>query len=122
MARVLVVDDNPLNVELAADALELDGFEVLLAEGGEEGVARALETGPDLVLMDMRMPGMNGLEAMRELRRHEKTCDIPVVALTASAMKGDRERLLKEGFDGYLEKPIDLETFSDDVRSFLKKD
>lgn len=120
MARVLVVDDNPLNIELAADVLELDGFEVLLAESGEEGVARALESRPDLVLMDMRMPGMNGLEAMQELRRHEKTRDIPVVVLTASAMKGDRERLLREGFDGYLEKPIDLETFSDDVRSFLK--
>ncbi|HKJ84020.1 MAG TPA: response regulator [Mariprofundaceae bacterium] len=120
MAKVLVVDDNPLNIELAADVLELDGFEVVLAESGEEGVARALESSPDLVLMDMRMPGMSGLDAMQELRRHEQTRDIPVVVLTASAMKGDRERLLREGFDGYLEKPIDFNTFTDSVRDFLQ--
>lgn len=121
MATVLVVDDNPLNVELAADVLELEGFRVLLAENGEEGVARARESKPDLVLMDMRMPGMNGMEAMLALREHEETREIPVVALTASAMKGDRERLLREGFDGYLEKPIDLTIFADVVRSFIKE-
>ncbi len=120
MARILVVDDNALNLELACDVLEMGGFEVDMAESGAEGIARVRETRPDLVLMDLRMPGMSGLEAMRALHEDVATRDVPVVVLTASAMKGDQERLLRHGFRAYMEKPIDPSTFADEVRSLLE--
>jgi len=119
MARILIVDDNELNLELIRDVLELDGFEVDTAISGENGVKKAYAMQPDLVLMDMRMPGMNGVEAMRVLKADASTGHIPVAVLTASAMKGDAERLLAAGFDAYLEKPIDLASFADEVRSLL---
>jgi len=115
---VLVIDDNALNVELVVGVLEVEGFEVLTATDGRKGVACALAQKPDVVLMDLRMPGMSGMEAMRELRDDPETRDIPVVVLTASAMKGDREQLLEIGFDGYLGKPIDPVTFADEVCAF----
>lgn len=120
MARILIVDDNELNLELAMDVLELDGFEVDMALSGEDGVKKARAMQPDMVLMDMRMPGMNGLEAMRVLKADSATCHIPVVVLTASVMRGDSERLLAEGFDAYLQKPIDPALFAGKVRSILK--
>jgi len=120
MARILIVDDNELNLELAGDVLALEGFEVDMATSGEDGVKKARAMQPDLVLMDMRMPGMSGLEAMRMLKADDATGHIPVVVLTASAMKGDAKRLLAEGFDAYLQKPIDLASFADEVRSILE--
>jgi len=120
MARILVVDDNELNLELVRDVLELDGFEVDMAISGEDGVKKARAVQPDLVLMDMRMPGMSGLEAMRVLKADTSTGHIPVAVLTASVMKGDAERLLAEGFDAYLQKPVDPASFADSVRSILK--
>ncbi len=119
MARILVVDDNELNLELARDVLEMSGFEVETAESGMKGIVRVRETHPDLVLMDLRMPGMSGLEAMHALRDDVLTRHIPVVVLTASAMKDDQERLLRQGFDAYMQKPIDPSTFADEVRSLL---
>ena len=106
MAKILVVDDDPRNLRLAVSVLEQAGHEVLSAEGGAEGVEAALAHAPDLVLMDMQMPGMDGASALRRLRAEPRTAALKVVALTALAMKGDRERLLAEGLDGYLEKPI----------------
>ncbi len=120
MTCILIVDDNELNLELAHDVLELSGFEVETAASGMEGIAKARETRPDLVLMDLRMPGMSGLEAMHALRDDVATRHIPVAALTASAMKGDQERLLREGFNAYMQKPIDPSTFTDTVRSLLE--
>lgn len=120
MARILIVDDNELNLELAGDVLALEGFEVDMATSGEDGVKKARAMQPDLVLMDMRMPGMSGLEAMRVLKADAATNHIPVVVLTASAMKGDAKRLLAEGFDAYLQKPIDLASFADEVCSLLE--
>jgi len=120
MAHILIVDDNELNLELIRDVLELDGFEVDTATSGESGIKKACAMQPDLVLMDMRMPGMSGLEAMRVLKADASTGHIPVAVLTASVMKGDAERLLAGGFDGYLQKPIDLASFADEVRSILK--
>jgi len=99
MARILVVDDDPRNLRLAVTVLEQAGHEVLSAEGGAEGVEAALAHAPDLVLMDMQMPGMDGVSALRRLRADPRTAALKVVALTAFAMKGDRERLLQEGFD-----------------------
>jgi len=118
--HVLIVDDNHMNLELAGDLLEMDGFQVTLLDNGEAALSETRSSQPDLVLMDLRMPGINGLEAQQALRQCESTRDIPVVVLTASVMVGEKERLLSEGFDGFMQKPIDVSTFSDEVRSFLK--
>jgi len=117
--RVLIVDDNMLNLELAADVLALADFDVITASSGKEGVELAIRHHPDLVLMDLRMPEMGGLEAMQELRRNAVTRDISVAVLTASAMKGDAERLLNSGFSAYLEKPIDPARFAEQVAALL---
>jgi len=116
---ILIVDDNEQNRKLARDILEFAGFRSLVAAGGIEGLALAVEHQPDLILMDIRMPDLNGTEAVRKLREDERTAAIPVVALTSSTMKGDRERFLADGFDGYLEKPIRVREFPDQVRSHL---
>ena len=118
MAHILIVDDNILNLELARDVLELEGYEVSTAATGEEGVKFVRNAPPDLVLMDLRMPGLSGLEAL-EFLRNDGFHDLPVVVLTASAMKGERENLIAKGFNGYLEKPINLETFAAEVAAFL---
>lgn len=117
---ILIVDDNEQNRKLARDVLRFNGFRTLEAGGGAEGLNVAIEHLPDLVLMDIRMADMNGTEALRKLRGDERTAAIPVVALTSSTMKGDRERFLGEGFDGYLQKPISVREFPDEVRSHLR--
>jgi two-component system cell cycle response regulator DivK len=117
---ILIVDDNDQNRKLARDVLRYAGFRTLEAEGGGECVALAVEHAPDLVLMDIRMPDMNGTEALRLLKADARTATIPIVALTSSTMKGDREQFLAEGFDGYLQKPIAVRDFPDQVRSHLR--
>ena len=117
---VLIVDDNLLNRELAADLLSMESFEVYMAESGEASLIAVQEHHPDLILMDMRMPGMSGLEAMQQLRQSPKTSSIPVIVLTASVMIGERERLLEAGFDGFMQKPINVASFASEVRAFLK--
>jgi len=117
---ILIVDDNGQNRKLARDVLQFAGFRTLEAGGGGEGVSLALEHHPDLILMDIRMPDMNGTEALRLLRDNARTATIPIVALTSSTMKGDREQFLSEGFDGYLQKPISVREFPDQVRSHLR--
>ena len=121
MARVLVVDDDPRNLRLAIAALEHAGHEVLTAEGGAAGFEVALAHAPDLdlVLMDVQMPGMDGIEVLRRLRTEPRTASLNVIALTALAMKGDPERLLEEGFDGYLEKCISYKEFRASVAALL---
>lgn len=121
MPRILVVDDNIMNLTLAKDVLEMHGYDVETAENGELAIAQAMASPPDLILMDLRMPVMDGTTAMLQLHREEVTRHIPVVALTASAMKGERERLLARGFDGYIEKPIDLASFPGHVAAFIKR-
>jgi len=120
MTLILVVDDNELNLELANDTLELEGFEVVTARSGPEGIEKAKSLMPDLILMDLRMPDMSGKEAMQVLRSTDKTRDIPVAVLTASAMKGEEERLLACGFDAYLQKPINPSVFGEQVMLLLK--
>jgi len=119
MARVLIVDDNQLNLELARDVLEMDDFEVEIAESGAEGVDKARESIPDLVLMDLRMPEMDGMEAMQIIHNDASTSHIPVVVLTASVMKGEQDRLMEAGFDAFLQKPIDPSSFADEVTGLL---
>ena len=116
---ILIVDDNDQNRRLARKVLEFAGFRTLEASGGLEGLALAAEHRPDLVLMDIRMPDMNGTEVLQKLREDERTAAIRVVALTSSAMKGDRERFLADGFDGYLEKPIRAGEFPNQIREHL---
>ena len=117
---ILIVDDNDVNVKLARDVLRFGGFQTLEASTAGAGLALASQHLPDLVLMDIRLPDMEGTEAVRKLKADSRTAAIPVVALTSFAMKGDRERFMEEGFDGYLEKPISVKEFPDQVRSFLK--
>lgn len=121
MARILVVDDEATNLRLAATVLKQAGHEVLIADGGAAGVAVALAHAPDLILMDVQMPGIDGIAALRQLRAEPRTAALKVVALTALAMKGDSERLLAQGFDGYLEKPIRYQNFLESVAALLRE-
>lgn len=118
---VLLVEDNEKNLKLARDVLEYAGFTVHTATSGEEAVASAHATPPDLVLMDIQLPGMDGHAALAQLRADRRTSDIPVVALTAFAMQQDRERARQSGFDGYLEKPISVRHFPDQIRRHLRR-
>jgi two-component system, cell cycle response regulator DivK len=116
---ILVVEDNERNLKLVRDVLEYVGYDVRVARTAEDGIALAVKEPPDLVLMDLQLPGIDGMEALRRLRENVRTADIPVVAVTAHAMKQDRERALEAGFNGYIEKPISIRAFPDQVRSFL---
>jgi two-component system cell cycle response regulator DivK len=117
---ILIVDDNEMNVKLARDVLRFSGFRTLEAASGGEGISLAREHLPDVILMDIRLPDMDGTAAAHALKQEERTAGIPIVALTSFAMKGDRERFLAEGFDGYLEKPISVKDFPGQVRSFCE--
>ena len=116
---ILVVEDNERNLKLLRDVLEYAGYAVRVARTAEDGITSAVSEPPDLVLMDLQLPGIDGMEALRRLRESPLTADIPVVAVTAQAMKHDRERALEAGFNGYIEKPISVRAFPDQVRSFL---
>jgi two-component system cell cycle response regulator DivK len=116
---ILLVEDNERNLKLLRDVLDYAGYDVRVARTAEDGISLAASEPPDLVLMDLQLPGIDGMEALRRLRESPRTADIPVVAVTAQAMKQDRERALEAGFDGYIEKPISVRAFPDQVRSFL---
>jgi CheY-like chemotaxis protein len=116
---ILVVEDNEKNLKLVRDVLQFEGYDVMEARTAEVGMTLAAERPPDLVLMDVQLPGMDGVEALHQLRRSSTTASIPVVAVTALAMKDDRARLLDAGFDGYLEKPISARGLGNQVRAFL---
>ena len=117
---VLLVEDNERNLKLARDVLEYAGFTVLVATSGEEAVATARRSAPDVILMDLQLPGIDGHTALSLLRADSTTGSIPVVALTAFAMAQDRDRAMAAGFDGYLEKPINVRLFPDQVREHLR--
>lgn len=119
MARILIVEDNPVSMKLTVRVLEYDGHEVLQAEDAAAGLRLAREQQPDLVLMDIMLPGMDGIAALGELRVDAATAHLKVAALTAYAMKGDRERLLEAGFDGYFAKPIRHKEFLAGVAGLL---
>jgi CheY-like chemotaxis protein len=117
--RILVVEDNELNLKLVRDVLSYAGYEVVEARTGEQGVALAAECRPDLVLMDLGLPGIDGIEALRQLRASPDNQGVPVVAVTAYAMPDDRERAARAGFDGYMEKPFGIRELPGQVRRFL---
>jgi CheY-like chemotaxis protein len=119
-ARILVVDDNPSNLKLASRVLECDGFVVQQAESAEIALERIRELTPDLILMDIELPGMDGLTLTRLLKNDFATRGIPVVALTAFAMKDDEERAREAGCAGYLTKPVNTRTLATLVAQFLR--
>jgi two-component system cell cycle response regulator DivK len=117
--KILVVEDNPLNLKLLRDVLQFAGYDVIEARSGEEGLRLAQEHPPDLVLMDLQLPGIDGYEALRRLRQGNVVPNVPVVAVTAFAMADDRKRALAAGFDGYVEKPISVRELPGHVEAFF---
>lgn len=119
MNTVLIVEDNEKNMKLARDILNAKGYETLEAATGEEGVRLAKERKPDLVLMDIQLPGINGIEALRQIRADALTAGIPVVALTASVTPTDRGAINAAGFDAFIGKPINLKEFLETVKRLV---
>jgi two-component system cell cycle response regulator DivK len=117
---ILIVDDNDKNLKLVRDILQYHGFRTLEATTGRQGIDLARETDPDVVLLDIQLPDIDGVRALQELRASAMAAATPVVALTAFAMKSDRQRFLDEGFSGYIAKPIDVRTFPLLVREFCE--
>jgi two-component system cell cycle response regulator DivK len=108
---ILIVEDNEKNRKLVRDVLTFKGYEVIEADNGEDGVRLAQARRPRLVLMDVQLPGIDGIEALRRLRADERTRGIPVLAVTASAMDRDRQKIMAAGFDGYQAKPLNVKAF-----------
>jgi CheY-like chemotaxis protein len=119
-ARILIVDDNPTNLKLASDVLECAGFEVFTAEDAENALWVIQQAMPDMVLMDIALPGMDGLTLTRQLKSEPATRDIRIIALTAFAMKGDEQKAREAGCDGYITKPIDTRNLPGQVTQYLK--
>ena len=120
MPRILYIEDNHDNRMLVRRVLQAEGMTVIEAASALDGIRMAEEDPPDLILMDINMPTLDGLTATSNIRKNEKLRAIPVVALTANVMKGDREKALGAGCDGYIQKPIDIDRFPADVLSFIK--
>jgi two-component system, cell cycle response regulator DivK len=119
MSTVLIVEDNEKNMKLARDVLQAKGYKTLEAATGEDGVKLARERAPDLVLMDIQLPGINGIEAFRQIRADPKTAKIPVVAVTASVTPTDRSQITAAGFDAFVSKPINLKEFLETVKRLV---
>jgi CheY-like chemotaxis protein len=118
--RILVIEDNALNLKLVRDVLEYAGYDVLEATTGEAGITLAGQQSPDLVLLDLQLPGIDGHETLRRLRDGVLDSGVPVVAVTALAMTEDKERAARAGFDGYLEKPVSPRSLPSQVAGFLE--
>ena len=121
MSLILIVEDNPRNMKLVRDVLQVKGHTTLEATTAEEGIPLAAERKPDLILMDIQLPGMNGIDALGVLRSDPATAKIPVIAVTASVMQHDRKLITEAGFDGYVGKPISLTEFLDAVNGMLAR-
>lgn len=121
MSVILIVEDNDKNMKLVRDLLQVKGYQTLEAGTAEDGIALAREHLPDLVLMDIQLPGMNGIEALGMLRADKTTADIPVIAVTASVMQQDRKKITEAGFDGYIGKPINVKEFLVSVSEMLER-
>jgi len=119
-AQILVVEDNEKNMRLFRDILTATGYRTLEATTGSHAVDLATEHVPDLVLMDIQLPDIDGVEVLGRLRADDRTASLPILALTAQAMEGDRERFLAAGFDGYLSKPVDVANFVATVRRYCE--
>ena len=120
MSVILIVEDNEKNMKLVRDVLQVKGYQTLEAGTAEDGIALAQAHSPDLVLMDIQLPGMNGIEALGVLRANPATAHIPVIAVTASVMQQDRKLITEAGFDAYIGKPINLKEFLQAVREMIE--
>ena len=120
MSLILIIEDNEKNMKLARDVLQARGYQTLEAVTGEDGVRLAKERRPDLVLMDIQLPGINGIDALRQLRADPATARVPIVAFTASVTPTDRTQITQAGFDGFLSKPINLKEFLETVQRVLE--
>jgi two-component system, cell cycle response regulator DivK len=116
---ILIIEDNEKNRKLARDVLQVKGYKTIESETAEEGLTLALEKSPALVLMDIQLPGMDGIRALKQLRANPQTKNIPVIAITASAMTNNRQTMLAEGFDGYQSKPISVKNFLGELERVL---
>ena len=120
MSTILIVEYNEKNMKLARDVLQSRGYATLEAVTGEDGVRTTIEKKPDLVLMDIQLPGINGIEALRQVRADPGCAHIPIVAFTASVMSADRSQISEAGFDGFIGKPINLKEFLETVKRVLE--
>ena len=120
--RILYIEDNPDNRLLIRRVLQAEGYEVLEAVDGQSGLQRAAEVQPDLILMDINLPEIDGYEVTARLKQLPGLSRIPIIAVTANVMKGDREKTLAAGCDGYIQKPIDIDLLPGQIERFLKKD
>jgi len=120
MKKILVVEDNEKNMYLISFILKKNSYEVIEATSGEEGVELAIKERPDLILMDIQLPGIDGLEATKRIRASKADGEIPIIALTSYAMTGDKEKALAAGCTGYIEKPIVPETFIAEIEKYIK--
>lgn len=120
MSLILIVEDNEKNLKLVRDVLQVKGYETLEAGTAEAGLKLARERSPALVLMDIQLPGMSGIDALKALRADPATAAIPVVAITASVMQQDRQEIMRAGFDGFIEKPVNLKNLLDTVQKAVK--
>ena len=118
---ILIVEDNDKNLKLARDVLRFAGYRTIEATDGETGVRLAAEHSPAIILMDIQLPGIDGITALERIRADARTAGIPAVALTASVMTGDRERFVKAGFDGFIAKPIDVSSFPRHVGELIAR-
>ena len=121
MSLILIVEDNEKNLKLVRDVLQAKGYQTIEAGTAEDGIVLARDRMPDLVLMDIQLPGMNGIDALKVLRVDAVTARIPVIAVTASVMQQDRNLITEAGFDGYIGKPINLKEFIDTVRAMVER-
>ena len=121
MSTILIVEDNDKNMKLVRDVLQAKGYATIEAGTAEDGIRLAAERKPDLVLMDIHLPGMSGVDALKHLRAEPSTASIPVAAVTASVMQQDRAMIMDAGFDAYVSKPISLKEFLDTVRRLLER-
>ncbi len=119
--RILYIEDNPDNRLLIRRVLQAEGYEVLEAVDGQSGLQRAAEVQPDLILMDINLPEIDGYEVTARLKQLPGLSRIPIIAVTANVMKGDREKTLAAGCDGYIQKPIDIDLLPEQIERFLKK-
>ena len=120
MSLILIIEDNEKNMKLVRDILQAKGYKTVEAINAEDGIKLAQEHNPDLVLMDIQLPGMNGMEALKVLRADAATAGIPVVAITASVMTQDRQQIMDTGFNGFIEKPINLKEFLATVQASVR--
>ena len=119
MARILVVEDNDMNRDMLSRRLGRKGFDVITAVDGQQGISLAIDENPDLILMDMSLPVMDGWEATRLIKAKEQTRNIPIIGLSAHAMSGDKEKALKAGCDDYETKPVDFEKLLEKINNYL---